>query len=236
MTHSIISTFSLADPAPNPGQGGTVQRVYEDLRQRIISFDLPPDMTLARNDLTEEYGVSLTPLREALQKLHLEGLVRIYPQSRTVVTRIDIPQIYEAHFLRVSLECEVARNLALARDEQLVTRARSIIRMQEAVALDPDQVSMFQELDEVFHNTLFAALGRGALHRMIRERSGHLERARRLHNAQGRVGSIIAGHSSVIDAIAAGDADGAVIAMRGHLGGTISQIEQLKIRHPDYFS
>lgn len=60
--------------------------------------------------------------------------MRIYPQSRTVVTRIDIPQIHEAHFLRMALEREVARNLALSPDHALMTRARSIIRMQEAVA------------------------------------------------------------------------------------------------------
>lgn len=59
--------------------------------------------------------------------------MRIYPQSRTVATRIDIPQIHEAHFLRMALECEAARNLALSPDHALMTRARSIIRMQEAL-------------------------------------------------------------------------------------------------------
>ncbi|WP_134679051.1 GntR family transcriptional regulator [Paracoccus ravus] len=235
MTRTLISALSPADGSAS-GSGSTVQRIYEDLRQRIIDFDLPPEMTLARNDLTEAYGISQTPLREALQKLHAEGLVRIYPQSRTVVTRIDIPQIYEAHFLRVALECEVARGLALASDPELVTRARSIIRMQEVVAQDPNQVSMFQELDEVFHNTLFSGLGRSPLHRLIRERSGHLERARRLHNAQGRVSSIIAGHMAVVDAIEAGNAEAATQAMRAHLGGTISHLEALRGEYPDYFA
>lgn len=236
MANSIIAALSPADPNNAANGGGTVQRVYEDLRRRIIDFELAPDETLSRNDLTEAYGVSLTPLREALQKLNQEGLVRIFPQSRTIVTRIDIPQIYEAHFMRVALECEVARNLALAPDSELVTRARSIIRMQEAVAKDRSQVSMFQQLDEVFHNTLFSALGRGALHRLIREKSGHLERARRLHNAQSRVDSIIGGHLAVVAAIEAGDPDQAVRAMREHLGGTISQIELLRQKHPQYFS
>ncbi|HBD89399.1 MAG TPA: GntR family transcriptional regulator [Gemmobacter sp.] len=235
MTRSLMAALGTSEGL-GPGTGGTVQRVYEDLRRRIIDFDLPPDMTLDRNDLTEAYGISLTPLREALQKLHVEGLVRIYPQSRTVVTRIDIPQIYEAHFLRMALECEVVRNLALSPDPALITRARSIIRMQEAVAEDSAQILMFQELDEVFHDTLFSGLGRSALHRLMRERSGHLERARRLHNAQGRVKPIIAGHLRVIDAIEAGDSDGAVRAMRDHLGGTISHIENLRGQYPDYFA
>lgn len=74
------------------------------------------------------------------------------------------------------------------------------------------------------------------LHRLIRERSGHLERARRLHNAQGRAPSIIVGHLRVIDAIEAGDRDSAVHAMRDHLGGTISHIEDLRGQYPDYFA
>lgn len=105
--------------------------------------------------------------------------------------------------------------------------------MQEAVAGDSAQALMLQERDEVFHDTLFSGLGRGALHRLIRERSGHLERARRLHNAQGRAQSIIAGHLRVIAVIEAGDSDS---AMRDHLGGTISHIEDLRGQYPDYFA
>lgn len=67
-----------------------------------------------------------------MQLLKQEGQVRIYPRSRTVVTRIDIPQIYEAHFLRVALETEVCRRLSADPDPAAVTRARSIIKMQEA--------------------------------------------------------------------------------------------------------
>ena len=181
MNTSLASTFGLTDPFTPAMTGATVQRVYDDLRRRIITLQLPPDTTLSRNELTETYEVSQTPIREAMQLLKQEGLVRIYPQSKTVVTRIDVPQIYEAHFLRVALETEVARRLAAEGNPQTVTRARSIIRMQEAVADDPDQLAIFQELDEVFHQTLFAGLERGGLHQLVRERSGHLERIRRLH-------------------------------------------------------
>lgn len=235
MTTSLIAALGPSEGAAS-GSGSTVQRVYADLRRRIVNFDLAPDLTLPRQELTEAYGISQTPLREALQKLHSEGLVRIYPQSRTVVSRIDVPQIYEAHFLRVALECEVAYNLARAPDPAVMTRARSILRMQEAVAQDPGQISMFQELDEVFHDTLFSGLGRGALHRLMRERSGHLERARRLHNAQNRVDTIIAGHLRVIEAIESADPAAATQAMRDHLGGTISHIETLRLQFPDFFA
>lgn len=235
MATSLAARFGLP-PSPLPGAGGTVQRVYESLRKRIITLDLPPDTTLSRADLTEHYGVSQTPIREALQLLKQEGLVHIFPQSRTVVTRIDVPQTFEAHFLRVALETEVCRRLAADRDEETLARARSIIRMQEAIAEDASQIGVFQELDELFHETLFAGLGRTGLHQLVRERSGHLERIRRLHLPEkGKVLNILSGHRAIVEGIASGDPDTAMTAIRAHLSQTVARVETLREEFPQYF-
>jgi DNA-binding GntR family transcriptional regulator len=237
MNTSLASTFGLTPPGLPALNGGTVQRVYDDLRRRIITLQLPPDTTLSRAELTDTYEVSQTPIREAMQLLKQEGLVRIYPQSKTVVTRIDAPQIYEAHFLRVALETEVCRRLATDGDAATVTRARSIIRMQEAVADDPEQLAIFQELDELFHQTLFSGVGRSGLHQLVRERSGHLERVRRLHLPEkGKIVSILEGHRAIVEAIAARDADGAVAAIRDHLSRTVAKVEELQREFPHYFA
>ncbi|MCV9945374.1 GntR family transcriptional regulator [Rhizobium sp. BT-175] len=236
MNSQFASTFGLTAPGFPVVAGSTVQRVYDDLRKRIITIQLPPDTTLSRTELTETYQVSQTPIRDALQLLKQEGLVRIYPQSRTVVTRIDVLQIYEAHFLRVALETEVCRRLATDPDPSVITRARSIIKMQSAVADDADQIAIFQELDELFHQTLFAGAKRSSLHQLIRERSGHLERIRRLHLPEkGKIISILDGHHAIIDAIAARDEQGAVDAIREHLSQTVAKVEELRKEFPDYF-
>lgn len=233
MNTPFAASFGLTEPSA----GGTVQRVYDSLRQRIITLELPPDTTLSRTELTDTYGVSQTPIREAMQRLQHDGLIRIFPQSKTVVTRIDVPQIYEAHFLRVALEAEVTRSLARDCPPAIVTRARSIIRMQEAVAYDPDQLKIFQELDELFHQTLFTAIGRGGLHLLIRERSGHLERVRRLHlPEQGKIDSILKGHDAIVEGIAQGNENAAVAATRDHLSRTVSRVEDLRQQYPEYFA
>ena len=110
----LASTFGLSPALAPVVAGSVVQTVYQDLCRRIITLALPPDTTLAGRELTETCEVSQTPIREALRLLSQEGLVRIQPQSRMVVRRIDIPAILEAHFLRVSLETEVCRSLAAA--------------------------------------------------------------------------------------------------------------------------
>ena len=108
MNTSLASTFGLTEPGALPVTGGTVQRVYDDLRRRIITLELPPDTTLSRADLTEAYEVSQTPIREAMQLLAQEGRCAS-TRRRTVGSCIDVQQIGEAHFLRVALETEVCR-------------------------------------------------------------------------------------------------------------------------------
>lgn len=233
----LAASFGLSPATAPVAAGSVVQTVYQDLRKRIITLDLPPDTTLSRNELTETYEVSQTPIREALQLLRQEGLVRIQPQSRTVVTRIAVPEIFEAHFLRVALETEVCRRLAQVGNKAVLARARSIIRMQEAVADDPEQMAIFQELDEMFHQTLFAGVGQMALHQLIRERSGHLERVRRLHLPEkGKVLNILEAHHAIVDAIDSGDEGRAVAAIREHLSRTVAKIEELRQEFPDYFA
>ncbi|MDB6454299.1 GntR family transcriptional regulator [Falsirhodobacter sp. 20TX0035] len=233
MNPTSYSGLAMNDqPAAN-----TVQRIHDALRQRIITLDLPPGTVLSRTELTEEYGVSQTPLREALQKLAHDGLVTIRPQSKTIVSRIDTEQLREAHFLRVALETEVSRRLAEDLPEGTIARLRSIIRMQQAVGDDPSQYRIFQELDELFHQTLFIAAGQPDLHRLVRERAGHMERVRQLHLPHpGKISDILERHTAIVDRIEAQDAPGAMDAARSHLSRTVLQVEALREKHPDYFT
>lgn len=212
------------------------QRIYDDLRSRIVSLELPPGTTLSRGALAKHYDVSLTPIREAMQRLEQDGLIRIFPQSKTVVTKIDVAQLYEAHFLRVAVESEVARRLASAPDPALLKKAKAILALQETLAGNLDEIGLFHELDEAFHQTLFAGVGQLNLHAMLKAMAGHLARARRLDlPKQGKVRAILKGHWAILDAIEAGDPAGAQEAIRRHLAGTVGRIETLQGEHPDYF-
>src|SRR5204862_5238583 len=84
------------------------------------SLELPPGSPLSRAALAGQFGVSSTPIRDALMRLEEEGLVEVYPQHATVVSRIDVERAQQAHFLRQSLELEIVRLLALDRGDQLI--------------------------------------------------------------------------------------------------------------------
>ncbi|WP_238367352.1 GntR family transcriptional regulator [Mesobacterium pallidum] len=216
---------------------GAPDRVYAALRARILNFDLPPGAVLSRNEIAEAYGVSQTPVRDALQRLGSDGLVRIYPQSRTVVAPIDARQLSETHFLRVAVETEVVRRLARTGAPETIKRARGLVQMQRALVGSLDQMDLFWELDRDFHRSLFDAAGVGALDTMVTDRMGHLIRCQRLELPRaGKTEAIVAAHAAILDGIASGDPERAAQAMRDHLSGTIGRVESIRAEHPGYFT
>ena len=87
-------------------------QVFERLRGMIISLALPPGSPLSRAELAAQFGVSSTPIRDALMRLEEEGLVDVFPQYATVVSRVDVRLAQQAHFLRQAVELEIVRGLA----------------------------------------------------------------------------------------------------------------------------
>lgn len=211
-------------------------RIYNDLRIRIINLDLKPDTSLRRKDLAAHYGVSQTPIREALQRLEQEGLVRIVPQSKTVVTRIDQSELREAHFLRVALETEVIRRITEVADSAVVERLRTIVSLQKTLAGDSSQTEMFNELDRAFHRANFQALNLHSTYTLLSARQGHFARCQRLElPKKGRMQQIVADHLKILKGVESGDPARATEAMRNHFNGTIRRVSQLSEEFPDYF-
>jgi DNA-binding GntR family transcriptional regulator len=108
-------------------------QVFDELRGRIISLRLAPGTIISRADLMSQFGVSITPIRDALLRLCEEGLVDIFPQHATVVSPIDLSLAYQAQFLRRSIELEVVRTLSLAVQDGFTERLRATSVQQKAV-------------------------------------------------------------------------------------------------------
>lgn len=235
-TDTAPASLLAAGGEPQLPGNSAASRVYTDMRKRIIDLEWKPDTTISRSDLTRFYGVSQTPVREALQQLEQDGLVRIYPQSKTIVARIDEQALHETQFLRVALETEVVRRLAERPQAPLVQRLRSLVKMKKTLLGDPSQAQLFQDLDRAFHATLFEAVGMQELHTLLLRRLGHLARCQRLDlPREGKMQSIVHGHEGVVEGIAAGDPEAAANAMRAHITGTILRIPELRAEHPEYF-
>jgi GntR family transcriptional regulator, rspAB operon transcriptional repressor len=208
-------------------------QILETLRTRILALELKPNTVLSRAALQAEFGVSQTPVRDALMKLEQEGLVEVYPQHATLVARIDVQAARQAHFLRLAIELEAVRRLAEHRGDALLADLRRIVAEQRR--LKPGDTEGFAAADRAFHRALYEAAGVPDLWQLVRRHSGHIDRLRLLNlPLPGKMGAIVRDHEAIVAAIARRDADAAATALRRHLSGTLSIIDQIRRQHPDY--
>ena len=188
---------------------------------------------LSRAALQAEFGVSQTPVRDALMKLEQEGLVEVYPQHATLVARIDVGAARQAHFLRLAIEAEAVRRIAAQPSETLLADLKRIVAEQKR--LEPGDTDGFAEADRAFHRALYEAAGVPDLWQLVRRHSGHIDRLRLLHlPLPGKMSAIIRDHEAIVAAVARGDADAAAAALRRHLSGTLSIVDEIRRQHPDY--
>lgn len=239
MAHSFSDAALSQDgaiPAAESRRPSAADRVYAALRDRIVSLDLVPGTNLARPAIAAEYGVSQTPVRDAFLRLDAEGLITVYPQSRTVVAPIDIDHARETQFLRIGVELEVTRCLAASGDPKALVTPRRILTLQRLALEEEDDLDRFSALDWHFHHALSDAVGYPDLWRMISRRSGHIDRLRNLNLPDpGKAKNILDLHTRILDAISAGDRAATEAAVREHLSGTLATVEQISAAHPGYF-
>ena len=146
----------------------------------IISLELPPASPLSRAALATQFGVSSMPIRDALMRLEEEGLVDVFPQYATVVSQVDVRRAQQAHFLRQAVELEIVRMLALRHDRAFAAELAATIARQQHSAKAGD-FEKFMAADNEFHSQLYAAADKQDIWSLVRSRSGHIDRLRRLH-------------------------------------------------------
>jgi DNA-binding GntR family transcriptional regulator len=235
MAQSIM-TQNLDIFAERRRQGvSAVQHVYDQLRHDIVYLKRLPGSTISKKDVTESCGVSPTPVREALLRLADEGLVEIYPQSRTVVSRIDIQHAREILFLRLSTEIEIAKVLVQIIDDGGIARLMAWIDRLETELRAGDQNS-FRSADNRFHEEMYALAGVPGLIQVLRARRGHHDRIRGLFLRQAdRRQEVIDEHRAIVDALKNRDGAAAEQATRLHLGKSLAIIDEIREQYPDYF-
>ena len=210
-------------------------QVFESLRAEIISLRLAPGTVLSRADLQAQFGVSSTPIRDVLMRLEEEGLVDIFPQHATVVSLIDVPKARQAQILRRAQEQETVRILAEDAGRELSRRLNAIVDHQKQLAAD-QHFDAFDDADRDFHRTLFDAAGTPGLWSLMRSRSGHLDRIRRLNlPAEGKMDQIIRDHARIVRAVASGKPLAAQEAMRDHLSRSVGHWDAMRRQFPGHF-
>ena len=209
---------------------------YDRLREALISLAIAPGTVLARGAVAARLGMSQTPVREALVRLQDEGLIEVVPHSATRVSRIDLAHAQEALFLRLSIELEIVRRLARGPTPDLAAELQADLARMKG-DLDAGDQAGFATADETFHAALYAAAGVPGLSDLVRGRSGHLDRLRRLHlPSPGKAEAVLHDDEALAGAILGGRPAEAERILRAHLSGTFAEAERLRAASPHLFS
>ncbi|NDY82991.1 GntR family transcriptional regulator [Orrella sp. NBD-18] len=214
-------------------------QVFEALRGLIISLELAPGTVLPRAELAEHYGLSQTPIRDALMRLADDGLVEIYPQHATVVSRIDITSALEVHFLRRSIEVEILKACCVLPESEhagLIQKLKAHI-VEQRSSLDPLDYSRFSKADQAFHREMYQAARVNRLWDLVCQQSGQIDRLRRLNlPAEGKTHAIVRDHEAILHALEIKDQHAAEAALRKHLSGTLSFVKEIRTLYPDWIN
>lgn len=177
--------------------------VFETLREAIITGQLKAGERLMEVQLAEEMGVSRTPVREAIRKLELEGLVVMVPRKGAYVADLSTKDIADVFEIRAALEA-LAAALACERitEEELEELERLLVKVAECA--EKNDLETLIQVDTQFHDVLYRASRNDRLVQIINNLREQIQRFRTTSLATpGRMRETVEEHKALVEAIAA---------------------------------
>jgi len=204
--------------APHLSKRALYEDVAELLRQRIYNRELAPGSWIDELRISEELGISRTPLREALKVLAAEGLVTMKVRRGAYVTEVSEQDLRDVYALLALLEADAASALcACASEEELSELEAMHEQLELAAHAGSSARERFFELNEIFHRRLLEL----AQNRWRAQTVADLRKVMKLNRQgsllkSGRIEESLAEHRAILDALLARDAALAAQRMREH--------------------
>lgn len=202
--------------------GMTVNDVYEQLRQIAVLYTIRPGERVNELELAEQFHVSRTPLREALNRLVAEGLLTFVPNRGFFVRQLDRQDIFDLYELRCAIEAlAIVRVCAHASDADL----RDLRKFWKSVMKSKATLSAgeFVSRDEEFHLRLAALSGNNEIVRALRNINARIHFVRWIDVEQ-RGESTHTEHMHLIDLLEARDTEGARALLDSHISRRMEEI------------
>ena len=191
--------------------------VFAAIRESILNGTLEPGERLMEVQLAEEMGVSRTPVREAIRKLELEGLVVMVPRKGAYVAGLTLKEVADVFEIRSCLEGLAA---ALAAERITDDEIKKLDQILEdiSVAGEKRDVETIIKKDAEFHQVLFSATRNERLAQMINTLKEHIDRFRiESFNNPVRIKSVLKEHKKIVEAIKQGDSNNAERLAKEHI-------------------
>ena len=213
----ILLSLRIPQNTPVTVKQKRSDQLREAIEEKIAMGDFPPGKRLDEAELLAEFGVSRTPLREALIQLDSQGLVEIRPRRGAVVAEVSAQQLIEMFEVMGEFEAMCGRLAArrITEDEQRQLVARHNACKSAADSRDPDA---YYYANEQFHFAIYAASHNAYLAEQARQLHRKLRVYRRLQlRVRDRVSNSFAEHDGIVSAILAGNGDLTAERLRNHV-------------------
>jgi len=192
-------------------------KIRDSLEQRIVEGELGNGKRLDETELSRFYGVSRTPVREALQRLAESGLAEHLPRRGTFVRSPSLSQLVEMFEVMAELECmaiRLAARRATAKDIDALEKDNETCR----AAVAADDTKKYYEVNARLHGRIYQMSGNSFLASEARRLHDRLRPFRRLQlRVRGRMEESMAEHDIILAALRDGDANGAMETMKKHI-------------------
>lgn len=211
---------------------------FRILNDNIIKMHLKPNTVVNEAELTRLLNVSRTPIREAILHLKSLGLVQVYPQKASVVTRINLGLLREGYFLRSEIEPLVYQIACKSVSGEAVAELSKNLLAQKAILDSGDyDFDDFFALDSAFHHIIYVATQRANVWKAIQSISGHFQRVRyfdAMHSAKA-ISDFYEDHKTIYYSIISGSLKPIRELYPDHLSFYQKSLPLLLEQHPDYF-
>ena len=215
------STAALRSFQPPHSLPTRAQLVDERLRQAILSGELAPGEKIRPAELAARFGVSATPLREAVLRLEADGLVESIPQRGSRVTELSRASLNQIYEIRLVLEPLALRKAMAAQEDVDVERIKTAHAAMNDAFKQPDLV-LRERLHREFHRSLFESCGSAWLLSITDNLSIHSARYRLLSlEPRGGAEAVEKEHADLVTAFMSKDADEAVDQLVAHISRTL---------------
>lgn len=198
-------------------QGSLTTKVFKILEKAILKGEFLPGEALTEQSLSNQLGVSRTPVREALRQLELAGLVKTVPNKGAEVVGISEKDVDDIYTIRVHIEGLAARWAAEHISEEDIKKLRDTLELQEFYASkgDTDRV---KSLDSSFHEAVYKASESNPLRQILSQLHNYIQSSRGLSiDSEGRAVAAVAEHRKIFEAIESGNGDLAEIEAQTHI-------------------
>lgn len=208
---------------------------YKRIRNDIMDLTLEPGATVSVQKLADLYGVSRTPAREAVIRLQKENLVEVYPQAKTIVSKISLKRIRQERFIRKALELALVDDF-IENCSPLVLDAMDYIVKVQKKNIEQEKYREFFISDNKFHRIIFETAGESLAWETINEVVSHENRFRVLSiKIDGIDRTIISEHEEIMKAVKDRDATRMKNLLEGHLDKVQDELGSLLERYSSYF-